>query len=51
MKIKIDKPIPKNTLTPFDPVTLPIDESAYLSWIAATRDANVSEKFFRKKNS
>lgn len=35
-------PMPRNTLTAFDPVTLPIDESAYWSFTAATLDANVS---------
>lgn len=35
-------PIPRNTLTAFEPVTLPIEESAYLSLMAATLDANVS---------
>ena len=35
-------PIPRNTLTAFEPVTLPIDESAYLSLMAATLEANVS---------
>ncbi|KAM3717601.1 Ribulose bisphosphate carboxylase small subunit [Dirofilaria immitis] len=28
---RIDEPIPRNTLTAFEPVTLPIDESAYSS--------------------
>lgn len=36
------KPIPKNTLTAFDPVTFPIELSAYLSCTAATLLANVS---------
>lgn len=36
--------LPKKTFTAFEPVTFPIDESAYLSLIAATLDANVSIK-------
>ena len=36
------KPIPRNTLTAFEPLTLPIELSAYLSCSAATFDANVS---------
>jgi hypothetical protein len=35
-------PIPRKTFTAFDPVTLPIEESAVLSWIAAVFEANVS---------
>lgn len=35
-------PMPRNTLTALDPVTLPTDASAYLSWQAATLLANVS---------
>lgn len=34
--------MPKNTLTAFEPFTLPIELSAYLSCSAATLDANVS---------
>lgn len=34
--------MPKKTLTALEPVTLPIDASAYWSWIAATLLANVS---------
>lgn len=36
-------PMPRNTLTALLPVTLPIDESAKGSWVAAVLDANVSE--------
>lgn len=36
-------PIPRNTLTALLPVTLPTDESAYSSPMAATLLANVSE--------
>ena len=36
------KPIPKKTFTAFEPVTLPTELSAYLSFIAATLLANVS---------
>lgn len=36
-------PMPRKTLTAFDPVTFPIEESAVLSWIAAIFDAKVSE--------
>lgn len=36
-------PIPRNTLTELDPVTLPIEESAVSSFIVATLLANVSE--------
>jgi hypothetical protein len=36
-------PIPKNTLTAFEPVTLPIEESAVLSCLAALTEANVSK--------
>ena len=36
-------PMPRNTFTAFDPVTLPTEASAYLSWMAATFEANVSE--------
>lgn len=36
------RPIPKNTLTAFEPVTFPTELSAYLSCIAATLLANVS---------
>jgi hypothetical protein len=36
------RPKPKNTLTEFDPVTLPIALSAVLSCIAANLDAKVS---------
>ena len=35
-------PIPKKTLTALEPVTLPIEPSAYLSFCAATLLANVS---------
>lgn len=35
-------PMPRNTFTAFDPVTLPTDASAYLSCIAATLLAKVS---------
>ena len=35
-------PIPRNTLTALLPVTFPIEESAYLSLMAATLLANVS---------
>ena len=35
-------PRPRNTLTPFDPVTLPIASSADLEFFAAIIDANVS---------
>lgn len=35
-------PMPRKTLTALEPVTLPIDASAYWSWIAATLLANVS---------
>lgn len=35
-------PIPRKTLTALEPVTLPMDASAYWSWIAATLLANVS---------
>lgn len=38
-------PSPKNTLTALLPVTLPIEESAYLSFMAATLLANVSVKW------
>lgn len=34
--------MPRKTLTALEPVTLPIDASAYWSWIAATLLANVS---------
>lgn len=37
------RPKPKNTLTELLPVTLPMDESAYLSLTAAVLLANVSE--------
>lgn len=37
-------PIPRKTFTALLPVTLPIEESAYLSLTAATLLANVSEK-------
>ena len=37
-------PIPRKTLTALLPVTFPMEESAYLSFIAATLLANVSEK-------
>jgi len=36
-------PIPKNTFTEFEPVTLPIDESAVSSFIVATLLAKVSK--------
>ena len=36
-------PMPKNTFTAFEPVTLPIDESAVLSCLAELTDAKVSE--------
>lgn len=36
-------PMPRKTLTALDPVTLPMDASAYWSWMAATLLANVSE--------
>lgn len=35
-------PIPKKTFTALLPVTLPMDASAYWSWVAATLLANVS---------
>lgn len=35
-------PMPRNTFTALLPVTLPTEASAYLSWIAATLLANVS---------
>lgn len=35
-------PIPRKTFTALLPVTLPIDASAYWSWVAATLLANVS---------
>ena len=38
-----DKPIPRKTFTAFEPLTFPIELSAYLSCSAATFDANVSE--------
>ena len=37
-------PIPRNTLTALLPVTIPMDESAYLSFCAATLLAKVSNK-------
>ena len=37
-------PMPRKTLTAFEPVTLPIDASAYWSPMAATLLANVSAK-------
>lgn len=40
--------LPRKTFTALLPVTLPIDESAYLSLIAATLDANVSVSGTRK---
>ena len=36
------RPMPRNTLTAFEPVTFPTELSAYLSCIAATLLANVS---------
>ena len=36
-------PIPRNTLTAFEPVTLPTDASAVSSWIAAVLLAKVSK--------
>lgn len=35
--------MPRKTLTALEPVTLPMDASAYWSWIAATLLAKVSE--------
>lgn len=35
-------PMPRNTLTALEPVTLPMEASAYWSWIAATLLAKVS---------
>ena len=35
-------PIPRKTFTALLPVTLPMDASAYWSWVAATLLANVS---------
>lgn len=37
-------PMPRNTLTALEPVTLPMDASAYWSWVAATLLAKVSER-------
>jgi len=42
-------PIPKNTLTEFEPVTLPIDPSAVSSLIVATLLANVSIKINKEQ--
>ena len=36
--------MPRKTLTPLDPVTLPTEASAYRSWTAATLLANVSAR-------
>lgn len=36
-------PMPRKTLTALLPVTLPMDASAYWSWVAATLLANVSD--------
>lgn len=35
-------PMPRKTLTALEPVTLPMEASAYWSWMAATLLANVS---------
>jgi hypothetical protein len=43
------RPMPRNTFTAFEPVTLPTDESAYLSCTAATLLANVSGNFFKSR--
>lgn len=37
-------PIPRKTLTALEPVTLPMEASAYWSWMAATLLAKVSEE-------
>ena len=42
-------PIPRNTLTALEPVTLPTEASAYGSPQAATLLAKVSEKYVKKK--
>lgn len=42
MAIAHGSPSPKKTLTEFDPVTLPIAESAYGEFLAAVIDARVS---------
>jgi len=41
-------PRPRKTLTEFDPVTFPIELSAYFSWIAACLLANRSGKLVPK---
>lgn len=38
------RPMPRKTLTALLPVTLPMEASAYTSWMAAALLANVSEK-------
>lgn len=42
-------PMPRKTLTALEPVTLPMEASAYWSWMAATLLANVSRT--KVKNS
>lgn len=42
MAITHGRPRPRNTFTEFEPVTLPIAESAYFSYRAAAIEANVS---------
>lgn len=42
-------PIPRKTFTALLPVTLPMDASAYWSWVAATLLANVSVEEEKKK--
>lgn len=43
-------PMPRKTFTALLPVTLPMDASAYWSWVAATLLANVSEEEEEKDN-
>ena len=42
--------MPRKTFTALLPVTLPMDASAYWSWVAATLLANVSEEEEEKDN-
>ena len=41
--------MPRKTFTALLPVTLPMDASAYWSWVAATLLANVSEEEEKKR--
>ena len=43
--------MPRKTFTALLPVTLPMDASAYWSWVAATLLANVSEEEEKKDNA